>query len=191
MMRGLYQFILRMHPPQFRRRFCDEMLSIFDEVGSGQSGLGLLIDGVRSFARQWLLRTTSWTMLVAVCGALLQAWWFVFSRRGHQSWIEAHQTLTPYMQELLAITLAITCGLFVMITLLATWNVRFQSRRSEDRRGYLKGVSVVGHTARLGRGGGVVTARFPGIKKNLTRLFPLAEREIQPNQGTVSEKVLS
>jgi hypothetical protein len=160
MMRSLYQFILRMHPPQFRRRFCDEMLSIFDEAGPTQSGFGLLIDGLRSFARQWLLRINSWTMLVAICGALLQAWWFVFSRKGHQSWIEAHQTLTPYMRELIVITLAVTCSLVVMITLVAIWNVRFQDRRSEGRRGYLRGVSVAGHTARLGHGRGIVTTRF-------------------------------
>lgn len=133
MTRILYEFILWMHPPAFRRRFCDEMLSIFDEGAAGHSAFGLLLDGLISLARQWLWRTDSWKILTAICGGFLQVGWFIYPRRVHQGWTEDHQTLTPYMQELIVITLAIICGLFVMIMLLATWTVRFQRRPANAR----------------------------------------------------------
>jgi hypothetical protein len=50
-----------MHPPAFHRRFGDEMLSIFDEDGVRDSGF-VLLDGLLSIARQWVLRTDCWRM---------------------------------------------------------------------------------------------------------------------------------
>jgi hypothetical protein len=83
MTRSFYQFILWMHPPAFRRRFRDEMLSIFDEGGARHLGFALLLDGLSSFARQWLLRTDSWKILIAVSGAFIQV---LPVSRGHQDW---------------------------------------------------------------------------------------------------------
>jgi len=66
MLRPLYRCVLRLHPPAFRERFADEMLSIFDHClgrpGLGGLGLGrptalsLFADGLLSLARQWTLR---------------------------------------------------------------------------------------------------------------------------------------
>ena len=56
MLRSLYRTVLRLHPPFFRLRFAEQMLSIFDEAeGTGQR-LGLVLDGLISMGRQWGLR---------------------------------------------------------------------------------------------------------------------------------------
>ena len=56
MLRSLYRTVLHLHPPFFRQRFADEMLSIFDETEGTGERLGLLLDGLISLARQWGLR---------------------------------------------------------------------------------------------------------------------------------------
>lgn len=133
MTRSLYQFILWMHPPAFRRRFRDEMLSIFDEGAADHSGFGLLLDGLMSLVRQWLRGTDSWKILIAICGGYLQVWWFVYPRKTYQSWTGDHQPFTPYMQELIVITLVTVCSLFLMIMSLAIWNACFQRRLANTR----------------------------------------------------------
>jgi Platelet-activating factor acetylhydrolase, isoform II len=62
MLRRLYCWLLRMHPPYFRQRFTEEMLSIFDQTaGLGRrSSAKLLADGAMSLARQWTLRQEFW-----------------------------------------------------------------------------------------------------------------------------------
>ncbi len=145
MTRSLYQFVLWMHPSAFRRRFRDEMMSIFDEAGAHQSGFALLLDGFISLGRQWLIRTDSWKILIAISGAFIQVFWgFGYQTGGHQSWAKDHQALTPYMQELMIITLALICSLFILITALALWTMRFQHRRIR-----LAGLVATRHRARL------------------------------------------
>jgi hypothetical protein len=56
MFRHLYRFVVLAHPASFRRRFGDEMLSIFDQSEGKLSRVGLLADGVMSLLRQWALR---------------------------------------------------------------------------------------------------------------------------------------
>jgi len=56
MFRHLYCFVVFAHPASFRRRFGDEMLSIFDQSEGKLSRAGLLADGVISLLRQWVLR---------------------------------------------------------------------------------------------------------------------------------------
>lgn len=56
MLRSLYRLMLRAHPPYFRQRFADEMLSIFDHAGNKLSAIGLLADAMISLARQWVFR---------------------------------------------------------------------------------------------------------------------------------------
>jgi hypothetical protein len=60
MLRSLYRYVLRLHPPAFRKRFADEMLSIFDDSIGRLSALRLLGDGLLSLARQWGLRPEFW-----------------------------------------------------------------------------------------------------------------------------------
>jgi hypothetical protein len=56
MLRYLYRFVVGAHPGSFRRRFGDEMLSIFDQSEGKLSHASLLLDGVVSLLRQWALR---------------------------------------------------------------------------------------------------------------------------------------
>ena len=72
MLRRWYCFLLRMHPPYFRQRFADEMLSIFDATAGNATAadgtvprgrvaaLKLLTDCVISLGRQWILRPDFW-----------------------------------------------------------------------------------------------------------------------------------
>lgn len=60
MLRSLYRWLLRLHPPGFRRRFGDEMLLIFDQAVGKAAALKLLGDGMLSLARQWGLRSEFW-----------------------------------------------------------------------------------------------------------------------------------
>ena len=60
MLRSLYRSILRLHPPFFRQRFADEMLSIFDHTQSRTVSLALLVDATFSLMRQWVVRSEYW-----------------------------------------------------------------------------------------------------------------------------------
>lgn len=63
MLRRLYCWLLRLHPPYFRRRFADEMLLIFDEkmiMGGNRAAAKLAADAVISLGRQWTLRPEFW-----------------------------------------------------------------------------------------------------------------------------------
>jgi hypothetical protein len=68
MMRFIYRLLLQLHPVRFRRRFAEEMLLIFDEA---PKKTWLVVDGVGSMARQWLLRSGLWKWLLAGLGGLL------------------------------------------------------------------------------------------------------------------------
>jgi len=60
MLRPVYRCILRLHPPGFRKRFEDEILSIFDTTATRPDQLRLLVDGFLSLTRQWMLRSEFW-----------------------------------------------------------------------------------------------------------------------------------
>jgi len=60
MLRPLYRCVLRLHPPGFRKRFADEMLSIFDQTAGKLGEVKLLADGLLSLVRQWTLRPEFW-----------------------------------------------------------------------------------------------------------------------------------
>jgi len=60
MLRSLYRCALRLHPPGFRKRFADEMLSIFDASAGKPAAVKLLADGLMSLMRQWTLRPEFW-----------------------------------------------------------------------------------------------------------------------------------
>jgi CubicO group peptidase (beta-lactamase class C family) len=66
MSRALYRWLLYWHPPAFRDRFADEMLSIFDEAAAIHGVRGLFVDGIVSLLRQWTLRPESWKSPVAL-----------------------------------------------------------------------------------------------------------------------------
>src|SRR5579859_2487262 len=60
MIRSLYRCALRLHPPAFRKRFADEMDSIFDQADGNPAALKLLLDALLSLSRQWTLRPEFW-----------------------------------------------------------------------------------------------------------------------------------
>ena len=66
MLRRIYRCVLRLHPPAFRRRFDDEILSIFDQATGRFSGFRLLMDNILSLIRQWTLRPEFWYESVPV-----------------------------------------------------------------------------------------------------------------------------
>jgi hypothetical protein len=65
MLRRIYRCVLRLHPPAFRSRFGDEILSIFDEAKGKLSGFRLLMDSMLSLIRQWTLRPQFWSESVS------------------------------------------------------------------------------------------------------------------------------
>ncbi len=125
---AFYRFILRMHPPAFRQRFGDEMMSVFEDTAAHDSST-LVLDGVVSLARQWLLRTDSWKLPVALCGGFIQVFGFGMPMKGHQYWTENNQALTPAMQQVMLFAMALVCSLFLVIMFMSLWNTRFQRRR--------------------------------------------------------------
>jgi Peptidase family S41 len=60
MLRFLYQGLLRLHPPAFRKGFAEEMESIFDQVPETSARVRLLADAILSLLRQWSLRPEFW-----------------------------------------------------------------------------------------------------------------------------------
>jgi hypothetical protein len=60
MLRLLYALLLRLHPEGFRKRFSQEMLSIFDQVERGPAAAKLVVDALLSLVRQWTLRSEYW-----------------------------------------------------------------------------------------------------------------------------------
>lgn len=66
MIRAVYRGLLWLHPPAFQERFADEMVWIFDLNPGATSRMALLLDGVVSLGRQWLLRTGLWKFAVGL-----------------------------------------------------------------------------------------------------------------------------
>src|SRR5437879_11887669 len=60
MLRFIYRGVLRAHPSWFRRRFADEMLSIFDQTQGPLAAGRVIADGMISLLGQWTLRTEFW-----------------------------------------------------------------------------------------------------------------------------------
>jgi hypothetical protein len=55
--RFLFQSLVHLHPPAFRRRFGREMIWIYDEVAPREGCARLFADAFLSLGRQWLVRT--------------------------------------------------------------------------------------------------------------------------------------
>jgi D-alanyl-D-alanine carboxypeptidase len=57
--RMAYRCIVRLHPHAFRVQFGDEMIWIFEQAAETHGAFRLLVDGLVSLTRQWLLRPRS------------------------------------------------------------------------------------------------------------------------------------
>ncbi len=69
--RAFYRLLLLLHPPSFRGRFSVEMLGIFDEPAERRNSIRLILDAIRSFFFQWLIREALWIYAAACAGAFL------------------------------------------------------------------------------------------------------------------------
>jgi len=63
--RHLYRLLLEVHPLEFRCRFATEMLWIFDELPESNRP-ALMLDGIVSLLRQWLLRSGLWKFVLGL-----------------------------------------------------------------------------------------------------------------------------
>lgn len=135
MSRTLYRWLLWMHPGGFRRQYGEEMLWIFDEASVTQGAGVLLADAVASLARQWLLRSGSWKIAVALAGALIQV---TMGGLGHlllgpltqRGPLAPANAASPVdLNSLIRIIVWTVSGIGVTVILLATWLKKFSARR--------------------------------------------------------------
>ncbi len=140
MTRALYQGLLWLHPPRFRREFSGEMLWIFESSVGEEGPAGLLSDAVISLARQWLLRSGAWKIGVALAGALLQVGvgsigMLLFTRaaaKGPQG-VARISSIAISEKSFVGLTAVLAAGLIVSIVLLALWTRRFLFARMTVR----------------------------------------------------------
>lgn len=94
MSRFIYRLMICLHPQEFRERFGDEMLCVFDEGGQPGSATYLL-DGCASLARQWLLRSGLWRWAV---GAGVTALLIVGYAHSEANW-QRQQTIAQELAD--------------------------------------------------------------------------------------------
>lgn len=70
MSRFIYRCVIRLHPREFRERFGDEMLCVFDEA-EPSGAAALFADAFGSLARQWILRSGLWRWAVGAATTAL------------------------------------------------------------------------------------------------------------------------
>jgi len=135
MNRTLYRCLLRLHPGGFRRQFGEEMLWIFDEASVTQGSGALLVDAARSLARQWVLRSGSWKVAVALAGALIQV---TIGGLGHLLFgplaergplRSANAAARIDLDALIQIGIWTVSGIVLSVVLLAVWVKKFNARR--------------------------------------------------------------
>jgi len=137
MTRAIYAFLLRLHPPDFRRRFAAEMLWIFDQAHVSEGALVLLFDLFISALRQWLMRSGVWKAMLALAGAAIQVIAFgvggIASLR-HAALRHPDAEMTPLLSDLMLLTLWSFGIVFVGVFVSASWVTRFNRRRLTPRK---------------------------------------------------------
>jgi hypothetical protein len=137
MTRALYAFLLRLHPPAFRRQFGTEMLWVFDQARVTEGALVLLVDLFISAGRQWLMRSGLWKAMLALAGAAIQVIAFglggIASLR-HSAIHHSNAEMTSLMTDLMLLTLWSFGIVFVGVFVSACWVTRFNRRRLAPRR---------------------------------------------------------
>jgi len=138
MVRKLYAGLLLMHPPVFRRRFAAEMLYIFDEAAPSTGALTLIVDGVVSLARQWILRSGSWKLALAIVGACLQVTLggLIWVGLGHGA--RLHKNISApdvaALERLMRFIVASVGAIVLMVATASLWMRSFIRARSQGRR---------------------------------------------------------
>lgn len=120
MIRPIYHFLLRLHPPHFRERFEEEMLDVFDNAVAAYGPASLLADGMVSLARQWILRPHQPVNPLRLTSSRTPCFYLI-----------EHETLRPSAQ---------IAGTFSALLLLATvqFTVSHWSRPIQSIAGLLK-----------------------------------------------------
>jgi hypothetical protein len=138
MVRKLYTCLLLMHPQVFRRRFAAEMLCIFDEAALSTGAFTLIVDAVASLARQWILRSESWKLAVAIIGACLQVTvgGLIWSALGHGAHIHKSTTVPDVvaLERLMRFIVASVGGIVLTVATASLWMRSFVRGRSQDLR---------------------------------------------------------
>ena len=130
----MYRWLLRLHPAGFRRQFADERLWIFDESSGVAGAAPLLADAAASLARQWLLRSGSWKVALALAGALFQVTIGGLGQLLFGSLMRSRQTSPAAMfpaelSQLVVMAVWTVAGLMVVVILLTFWVKKFTRRR--------------------------------------------------------------
>ena len=111
MIRGLYRLLLSLHPSSFRERFEDEMLLTFEDAVVAEGSFRLVMDGLRSLARQWLVRQAFWIYPAAVAGATL-----VIALIGWTRTAVMARTTPPDASDALLLLIAVMAVMAVLFT---------------------------------------------------------------------------
>ena len=139
MVRKLYTCLLLMHPPAFRRRFAAEMLCIFDEAALSTGASTLMADAAASLARQWILRSESWKLALAIVGACLQvtAGGLIWVALGRGSPLHKSTSSIPdaaALDPLMRFIVAAVGGIVLMVAAASLWMMSFVRTRCRDLR---------------------------------------------------------
>jgi hypothetical protein len=124
MKRFLYEFLLRLHPREFRERFAAEMMLNFEEAEAAER-FSRLFDGFTSLLRQWFLRSAWWKLMAAVVCATLQMMlifsflWRLQTRGPRPAQIAV--SLTGAQHDLSLLILCATASFVVLATMIALW----------------------------------------------------------------------
>jgi hypothetical protein len=129
-MRTVYKFLLRLHPPAFRRQFAAEMLWIFDEAAKTSGAPALVADGFISLIRQWVLRSGAWKLAVVILGAALQvtAGGLIWLASGHAP--APPNRADPAMTSFIRFILWSTGTIVLMVAAASIWVGRFLGTRN-------------------------------------------------------------
>lgn len=131
MLRILYECLLLMHPPAFRREFTAEMLCIYDEAAGSRGACYMILDGFVSLARQWLLRSGFWKLAVAVLGAGVQvtAGGFGWIMLRHVQW-HGGRAYDPLLNKLIVIIIVTVSIIALMVATASIWMTNFVRKRA-------------------------------------------------------------
>ncbi len=108
----LYRFLVRLHPPAFRRQFGAEMEWIFEESGRPPRLLG---DMFISIVRQWLFRSRIWIFAASGLGGTIPFALGLGFLNIARSWFG----MTPHVRRMHAVAPGVSQPLnepFIMLT---------------------------------------------------------------------------
>lgn len=136
MIRSLYRSLLWLHPPAFRRQFAGEMLWIFDEATPAEGSARLILDGVVSLLRQWVIGCGAWKVLAGMFGALLQIVAFApLATRGPAPGATPRNLPLPHSLSTFDLDFSRALALVFIVLVLSTAGLCVAGRSRARRRG--------------------------------------------------------